>query len=103
MQFQDGGKRFKHKVKGQKKREISSTHVTGTCRAHTARFVVTSGELVGKLMYMSNTYKCLDRVCKYRGRRESQERGHKYTRTAAFSGVIGKYMQQGSKRWEKGR
>jgi len=86
-----------------KKREISTTQVTGTCRAHTARFVITSGELVGELMYMSNTYERLDRVRKYRGRRESWERGRDYARSAAFRGVIGKYMRQGRERREKGR
>jgi hypothetical protein len=57
-----------------------------------AGFVITSGELVGKLMYMSNTYECLDQVHKYRGK-ESWERGCKCIRMAAFRGVIGKYMQ----------
>jgi hypothetical protein len=68
-----------------------------------AGFVITSGELVGKLMYMSNTYERLDRVRKYGGRRESWEKGREYARTAAFRGVIGRYMRQGRERREKGR
>ena len=67
------------------------------------RFVVMGSELVGALMYMSNTYERLDRVRKYRGREESWERGREYARTAAFRGVIGKYMRQGRERREKGR
>ena len=85
-----------------KERNLKNTHDGDMENTHKNRFVVMGGELVGKLMYMSNTYECLDRVRKY-GRRESWERGREYARTAAFRGVIGTYMQQGRERRERGR
>jgi hypothetical protein len=87
LQFQDGGRWFEHKVKRQKKRDLNNAHDGDMENKQKTRFVVMGGELVGKLMYMSNTYERLDRVREYRGRRVSRERGREYARTAAFRGV----------------
>jgi hypothetical protein len=66
-----------------KKRNLNNIHDGSTENTKT-RFVVMGGELVGELMYISNTYQRLDRVRTYGERKESWERGREYPRTAAF-------------------